>query len=69
MLDDGLPLSASLVGNRSCAQCPEGTWAEPSGYSCVECGVDDCQDCSPVSLSNLPQTSLSILFLCYLLTL
>ena len=46
---DTLPPTSSAVGSRACVPCPEGTWADGSGFRCVECGVEDCGACSPVS--------------------
>ena len=45
---DDLPSSPSVVGSRSCVACPEGTWADPTGFQCVPCGVNNCQQCSSV---------------------
>ena len=48
-LADSLPPSPSGVGSRSCVACPEGTWADETGFQCVQCGVSNCQQCTSVS--------------------
>ena len=47
---DILPPSPSGVGSRSCIACPEGTWADETGFQCVQCGVSSCQQCTIVGL-------------------
>ena len=57
---DTAPLSSGSPGNRTCVLCPPGTWADQSGFTCVECGVDNCSLCEdaglcfPSSLLPLP---------------
>ena len=45
---DTPPLDPGFPGNRTCVLCPTGTWADQSGFSCVECGLENCSQCQEV---------------------